>query len=203
MFALPIVSLLFLIRGDYLNLVIGAAIFQLFSMLDGCDGEIARAKYLESKRGGLVDDICDIIGGFLFMLGLGFGLAHAHHTALYALEAVLFVGVTAANEALLRMPRRTVKVQSTEITQAIYPRHRELIERSGVLLLGEKFVWWAVQIQKRDVLVFSFLLLALANVAPWILHVALIFAVIGLLLTSTARIKSRSGERGALAQPKS
>src|SRR5882757_10399368 len=43
---LPLIASVFLVRGDYVSIVIGAAIFQVFSILDGCDGEIARAKNL-------------------------------------------------------------------------------------------------------------------------------------------------------------
>src|SRR5881409_1058171 len=49
-FVLPLIAGAFLVRGGYKSVVIGAAIFQVFSILDGCDGEIARAKDLESKR---------------------------------------------------------------------------------------------------------------------------------------------------------
>src|SRR4029450_6794141 len=50
-FVLPLFRSVCLLRGNYVSVVIGAAIFQLFSILDGCDGEIARAKNLESKFG--------------------------------------------------------------------------------------------------------------------------------------------------------
>jgi CDP-L-myo-inositol myo-inositolphosphotransferase len=48
-FVLPLIACVFFVRGDYLSVVIGATIFQAFSILDGCDGEIARARNLESK----------------------------------------------------------------------------------------------------------------------------------------------------------
>ena len=73
-------------------------------MLDGCDGEIARAKYLESDRGGRVDSYCDMIGGFLFVLGLGVGLSRVSfpHTDLYVVEGVLSVVLVSLHEWLLR-----------------------------------------------------------------------------------------------------
>jgi hypothetical protein len=36
-FVLPLIAGTFLMRGDYSSVVIGAAIFQVFSILDGCD----------------------------------------------------------------------------------------------------------------------------------------------------------------------
>src|SRR2546430_1155535 len=58
-FVLPVIASVFLARGDYVSVIIGAAVFQAFSILDGCDGEIARAKNLESKFGERLDYFCD------------------------------------------------------------------------------------------------------------------------------------------------
>src|SRR5436309_14277681 len=58
-FVLPLIAGAFLVRGDYASVVIGEAIFQAFSILDGCDGEIVRAKNLESTFGIRLDDLCD------------------------------------------------------------------------------------------------------------------------------------------------
>src|SRR5438094_10543935 len=43
-FILPPVAGVFLIRGDYVSIVIGAAIFQVLRILVGCVGEIASRK---------------------------------------------------------------------------------------------------------------------------------------------------------------
>src|SRR5207249_12280358 len=73
-FVLPLIACVFLVRGDYVSIVIGAAIFQVFSILDGCDGEIARAKNLESKFGERLDNFCDFLASLLYVLTLGLGL---------------------------------------------------------------------------------------------------------------------------------
>src|SRR5438552_18407013 len=41
---LSLIADLLFVRGDYVSIVIGEDIFQEFSILDGCDGEISRAK---------------------------------------------------------------------------------------------------------------------------------------------------------------
>src|SRR4029077_15488549 len=73
-FVLPLIACVFFVRGNYVSIVIGAAIFQVFSILDGCDGEIARAKNLESKFGERLDYFCDFIASLLYVLALGLGL---------------------------------------------------------------------------------------------------------------------------------
>ena len=75
-FVLPIAAGVFLLRGNYLGVLIGAAIFQVFSILDGCDGEIARARNLESKFGERLDNVCDFLGSLIYVLALGSGLRH-------------------------------------------------------------------------------------------------------------------------------
>src|SRR5207253_8439116 len=83
-FVLPVAAGLFFLRGDYLSVLIGAAIFQIFSILDGCDGEIARAKNLESKFGERLDSICDFIASLLYVITLGLGLHRSREGAVCA-----------------------------------------------------------------------------------------------------------------------
>src|SRR6266700_7324664 len=73
-FVLPLIAGAFLVRGDYTSVVIGAAIFQAFSILDGCDGEFARSKHLESKFGERLDHFCDFLASLLYVFALGLGL---------------------------------------------------------------------------------------------------------------------------------
>lgn len=202
-FVLPMIAFVFLLRGGYVSIVIGCALYQLYSMLDGCDGEIARAKYLESQRGERIDSFCDMLAGFLFVIGLGLGLSRASspHPVLYAVEGVLSAVLIAAHESLLRVSREETKVGSDELSGALYSRHRQLIEQSGVLFLGEKFVWWILQLTKRDVTVLLFLVLAVAGLAPWILHYSVVAAAVGLGLSALTSLKTRG--RLALSRPPS
>src|SRR3954470_13618913 len=123
-FILPIIASFFLVRGHYGNIVIGAAIFQVFSILDGCDGEIARAKNLESKLGEGLDYLCDFIASLLYVLSLGLGL---HRASEGAVCAVLIT----ANELFLRVGKNKMAVCSSELHQSFYPRHRAMIGHSG------------------------------------------------------------------------
>ncbi len=62
-------SLLF-IAGSYKWLLIGGILAQLSSIVDGCDGEIARLKQLQSNFGGWFDAILDRYGDALLIFGL-------------------------------------------------------------------------------------------------------------------------------------
>lgn len=55
------------------HFVIGALLLQLSSILDGCDGEIARLKYKTSKLGAWLDTILDDISTPTFAVCTGYG----------------------------------------------------------------------------------------------------------------------------------
>src|SRR5881398_129668 len=185
-FALPLIASVFLLRGNYISIVIGAAIFQAFSILDGCDGEIARARNLESKFGERLDYFCDFVASLLYVLALGLGL---HRSS----EGIVCAVLITANESLLRASKSEVSVASSTLHESLYARHRGMIGHSGLLNLGDRFVWWLFQLTKRDMAVFVFLILASLGMAEWILHLWMIVAGASVILSAIAAIRSSIG----------
>jgi hypothetical protein len=182
-FVLPLIAGVFLVRGDYVSVVIGAALFQLFSILDGCDGEIARAKSLESKFGERLDTSCDFLSSLVYVLALGMGLCRSA-------EGIICAALITANEWFLRGGKNKVPVVSSTLHESFYARHHGMIERSGLLNLGERFAWWLFQLTKRDMAVFVFFILALLGLADWILHLWTTAAAVSLVLSAIAAIRS-------------
>lgn len=178
---LPLVGALLLARGDYTSVVCGLLLYQLYSILDGCDGEIARAKYLESPGGRQLDTWCDIAGSLLLAISLGYGLASS-----YFLEGVIVALLIAANEFILSLPA-IVKPLPVQSDSPVYPRHQQMVQRSGLLILGPRVAWWLLQLTKRDVAMLFFLFLALAGRAAWILHLLGAVALISSCLALRAR----------------
>jgi CDP-alcohol phosphatidyltransferase len=194
-FVLPFVAAVFFLRGDYLGIVFGAAIFQLFSILDGCDGEIARARHLESKFGERLDNFCDFLGSLIYVLALGIGL---HHSKEGVVCALLITG----NELLLRWGTDAKRMASEDFHESFYARHHGMIGHSGLLDLGERFVWWLFQLTKRDVAISFFLILALLHLPIWILHVWTLAAGASLVISAiaTARASTSAGEARASSE---
>lgn len=175
-FILPLAGSVFLARGRYADIVIGLLFFQLYSILDGCDGEIARAKHLASPRGAQLDTWCDTVGNLLMVLSLGFGLGRLG-------EGVAVALLIATNELLLAFPARSALATPAGATAAtLYPRQRRLLDGGGLLFFGERFTAMLLQLTKRDVALVAFLLLALANQPPWILHSLGVVAAVSSLL---------------------
>jgi hypothetical protein len=70
-----------------------------------------------------------------------------------------------------------------------------MIGHSGLLNLGERFVWWLFQVTKRDMAVIVFLVLALLGLADWILHLWIIVAGASLVFSAIAAIRAGGGRR--------
>ena len=192
-FAIPIAASLILLHGTSWSFFWGLVLFQVFSVLDGCDGEIARAKFLESESGRRLDGLCDILSNILLVAGLGFGLSRqanlaGHSGWFHLIEGVAAAALIGANEFFLARRRPDADEGKTESLGGIlYPRHREMVERSGMLFFGEKFAFWLMQLTKRDVAVLFFVFLAAIGEPAWILHLLFVVTAISLALARRAR----------------
>ncbi len=97
-----VLSALFFAAGEPAALLAAGLLFELASILDGVDGEIARAKLLDSPRGALVDTAGDTVAYLAYVVALPAGYA-AHATThglpwapLVPALAALLVGTSAA-----------------------------------------------------------------------------------------------------------
>ena len=192
-FPIPIIASLILLNGTYWSFLWGLVLFQVFSVLDGCDGELARAKFLESERGRRLDDLFDVLSNILLVVGLGFGLSRSANLGgravwLYVVEGLIAAVLIGVNEFYLAMRNSAAGGGKTEsLGGALYPRHREMVERSGILFFGEKFASWLIQLTKRDVAMLFFVFLAAIGNPAWILHLLLAVTAISLVLAWRVR----------------
>ena len=69
-FVLSMVGALFFFFGGYTNLLIGGILAQISSIIDGCDGEIARLKFQTSEFGGWYDAVLDRYADAFLLFGL-------------------------------------------------------------------------------------------------------------------------------------
>ena len=76
--------------GGYLALILGGVLAQLASIIDGCDGEVARLKYQSSDFGGWFDAVLDRYADAFLLFGLTWHLLAKEITGL-----VLFIGFMA------------------------------------------------------------------------------------------------------------
>lgn len=187
---LPVVGAMFLARGRYPSVIVGLLVFQLYSILDGCDGEIARAKYLESPRGRRLDTWCDILGNLLLVVSLGYGLSLQSTAGLfYLFESIIVAILIVINELLLAFQAPSMSKGDS----ALYPRHQQMVAHSGLLVFGERIGGWLIQLTKRDVALLAFLLLAIADQSAWILHLLGTVAALSSLLALKSFARAGAG----------
>ncbi len=66
----------------------GAVLYQMHSILDGVDGEIARVRLMESRMGGWMDSILDRVVDFSFLMALALHLEPSGGLLLWIMTAV-------------------------------------------------------------------------------------------------------------------
>jgi phosphatidylglycerophosphate synthase len=158
--------------------LLGAALFQLHSILDGCDGEIARLTRRFGKHGALIDSLVDDASNLLFFTGLSYGVAGEALTPwpLYAgaLTAVCYSAVAYIQYATVL--RTTGKGEKTAFWQAGVA-HRP---------------WWLHALHglgRRDVFVLVILLAIAANLAAAVVAILPCMAL-GALAQSAQRARA-------------
>jgi phosphatidylglycerophosphate synthase len=90
-FVVALVAAALMTQGHFF---IGACVMQLSSILDGCDGEVARLKYQSSRLGGWLDTILDDVSNQIFLLSTAWGVYH-HETAGLVRTLVLVAAIGA------------------------------------------------------------------------------------------------------------
>ncbi len=195
-FALPFCAAFAFLQGTYLGFIVGCAIFQLYSILDGCDGEIARAKFLQTEFGRRLDSFCDFVGNMMLAICLGFGLAWQAHGPqalgwIYIVEGFAAAVLIGLGEGIvfLRRTRGENAPTKKRWNGMLYQRHHEFLEKSGILFLGENFAWWLVALTKRDMAMLAFLIFAIVAQPEWSLHLLLLVSAISSALAGNAFLR--------------
>ncbi len=89
-FAISVIAALLFMLNGYISLLIGGILAQFASIVDGCDGEIARIKFMRSCYGGWLDAVLDRYADALLLFGLMW-----HEWKRSGMEIVLLVGFAA------------------------------------------------------------------------------------------------------------
>lgn len=93
-----------LAQGTYASAVLGTLLFWVAVVVDGCDGEVARLKFQESRLGYLYDVTTDNIVHAAIFFGIGLGLYRADPSQPFvALGALLVGGLICATAATLTL----------------------------------------------------------------------------------------------------
>jgi 1L-myo-inositol 1-phosphate cytidylyltransferase / CDP-L-myo-inositol myo-inositolphosphotransferase len=179
-----------LVFGGGLGLILGGIMFHAASVLDGVDGEMARATWRSSPQGATLDSVIDIATNLLFVAGLTINLAlrdgdYIGWLGLYALVVSIVGG------ALLAWRSRA----------GGGPVGFDLLKRREHRFRGPiDFIYWAVQtLTGRDCFAFLYMVLIIIGLERTALGIYAAVGTIWLPYVVLTVLLSRSGARPTLS----
>jgi CDP-L-myo-inositol myo-inositolphosphotransferase len=173
-------------------LAAGGLLFQVASILDGCDGEVARLKLQGSRWGAWYDTLSDNVRYMIFYAALGVAAFRLSGADIYLWALIPFLALSTF--FVTTMARYVWRTQ----------HHLTNLAVTDKVLSGSRKHWWERLVLplsglvKQDVqafVVMAFCLLGLPGAYFW-------FAVAGsvLMTVSVVRALGREGKTGARAQ---
>ena len=158
-------------RGQWWAFAVAGVLLELNSILDSCDGELARLRYQFSKLGQWLDNLSDDIVDNLFLVAMGYGIGGVWQ----------WLGIAAAGGRLTVSLVTYLGAYLTTGTGNIFA-WRWWFER------GEKSVddlykpqsigTWLRSFGRRDTFVFVWMLACFANFPYWVIGHGLVIAAI-------------------------
>jgi len=156
--------------GGYWNTVLGAFLCMFASVLDGCDGEVARLKLLESDFGCWLETMCDYLFYLLLFVGMTVGLWRSSGSSTYlVLGGLLLFGALASFFAAGW--RHRLATGRPEQLLAIWQTHAESRPSNPLLYIARHTEF----IIRRCFFPYALIFFALFN----IMNVAFVLSVIG------------------------
>jgi phosphatidylglycerophosphate synthase len=177
-------------RGGYWGMLLGAFLFQWNSILDGCDGELARVRFQHSTLGQWLDTVSDDTSNLVFYAGVAIGSAGLPHGRELAICGVVGIvtSIAATAQFYVEMAQRG--------TGDLYAIDWGFDKAPPKGLAGRLIVFFRNAL-KKDFAILFFLALAVFGVLPYALPVVA-GAAIGNLIAATLRnVRRRSAARAA------
>lgn len=162
-------------RGTWLTFAIAGVLLEFNSILDSCDGELARLRYQFSKLGQWLDNLSDDIVDNLFLVAVGYGIGGVWQ----------WLGLAAAGGRLLVSIVTYVSVYLRTGTGNIFA-FRWWFE-TGNKTVDELYkptspMTWLRSFGRRDTFVFVWMIACLANFPYWVIGHGLVIAAINVTI---------------------
>jgi len=182
--------------GGYWYSLLGAVLGAWTSILDGCDGEVARLKLMASDFGTWLDSICDYLYYVTTFAGIAIGLVRSTGEARFAGWCAAVFGGAILTFIAASVGRRQLSGKHLEQYLAVWQKKAE--SRSAGLVVN--FGRYTEFIVRRCFLPYLLLVLAILNLMPVFLYmaafganVAWIVSLRSLIAFSSKRKNERNG----------
>ena len=183
--------------GGYWSTLLGALLCLWASILDGCDGEVARLKLQESAFGCWLETVCDYLFYLFLFVGMTLGLWRSSGSRMYLVcGGLLFFGAVASFLAT-GWQRHRLAAERPEQLLKIFQTQAEARSSNPLLYFGRHTEF----IIRRCFFPYALLVFALFN----IMNVAFVLSAIGANLVWPIAVYSSHtfarGRRSELALP--
>ena len=176
-------------RGQWLTFAIAGVLLELNSILDSCDGELARLRYQFSKVGQWLDNLADDVVDNLFLVAVGYGIGGVWQ----------WLGIAAAGARVTVSLVTYVSVYLRTGTGDIFS-FRWWFEQ------GEKSVddlykphsigTWLRSFGRRDTFVFAWMIACVAGLPQWVICHGLVIAAVNFSILVLHFTVFRGARRG-------
>jgi len=157
--------------GGYWNMLVGAILSVSASILDGCDGEVARLKFQESDFGCWLETVCDYLYYLFIFAGMAIGFFRSSGQRSYlAWGGLLFLGAV-ASFLTIGLQRHQLASGRPEQYLGIWQTQADSRPSNPLLYVGRNFEF----VIRRCFLPYALLFFALLNITK----VAFILSAIG------------------------
>ena len=183
--------------GGYRNMLLGAILSLFASILDGCDGEVARLKFQESDFGCWLETICDYLYYLFIFAGMTIGLVRSSGTKSYLVWGGLLIFGAVVSFLVTGLQRHRLTAGRPEQLLTIWQTQAARRRSNPFLYIGRHTEF----IIRRCFLPYAILFFALFN----IMQVAFILSAVGANVVWLIALYSHrtfaSGQTSALASP--
>ncbi len=178
---------LVLSTGTWWGFVLGTFLFHLSNVLDGCDGEIARLKFMESKLGERADTVVDQVSNHLFVLGIGLGLSRSPGMTDSDASFYLWEGILTAALMMATVWSLTKIAKPEDGKYNFSDFGKTFVEEMRGKTWARKGLFSLTQLIRRDTYAFAFLFFPLLGRSDWILH-SLFLGVLAYILILSVKL---------------
>lgn len=178
-----------MLAGGKTGLILGALLFQAASVIDGVDGEMARATFRASDLGRTLDSAVDMATNFLFLLGLTI------HLGRHGPPIILWAG--GWSMSIMIVGGIMVGMRGSA---GGAPLSFDLLKRSVRVRGPVDLVFWLMQtLTSRDCYAFLFMILIIAGLAQQALLVGALIGTVWMLYVFASLVLPRASAafRGA------
>jgi len=159
-----------LVTSGYWMLLAGAALYKLGDILDGCDGELSRVKFMESRFGAWFDTTVDMIGNMLFMGALAVGLSRDSGPLTREGAAYLWEGLLVVSAMVLTIWGMARYTRTTSGAAHFAGFGTSLASSAPDHRVKRRLILFVSRLLRRDAYSWLFVALAAVGRPAWILH---------------------------------